>query len=297
MTIDNSTFLPPALDAERLEIAGRAGPLSYYVAGDGPPLLLLHSINAAGSAFEIQPMFERYRATRRVYAPDLPGFGFSDRSDRDYSPRLYTDAVHDMLDQVGGNEPVDAVALSLSAEFLARAVNEQPGRFRRLILITPTGFRGGSEALREPEGTTREMPWLRSVLTVPLWRRALYDSLVRPRVIRYFLKRTWGSDNYDEGMAAYADLASHQPGAEHAPYAFLSGGLFSKDIRNVYERLELPVWLPHATCGDFKDFSGAEWARERANWTVQPFEGGALPHFERPDEFFADADRFLEYDR
>jgi pimeloyl-ACP methyl ester carboxylesterase len=97
-------------------------------------------------------------------------------------------------------------------------------------------------------------------------------------------------------MAAYADLTSHQPGAEHAPYAFLSGGLFSKDIRTVYERLEMPVWLPHATRGDFKNFSGADWARESAHWTVQPFDSGALPHFERPDEFFAAADEFL-YDK
>ncbi len=293
MTTYAPASLPPALDAERLEFAGRAGRLSYYVAGVGPPLLLFHSINAAGSAFEVGPVFERYRHARRVYAPDLPGFGFADRSRRDYSVRLYTDAIHDMLDQVPGNEPVDALALSLSAEFLARAASERPERFRRLILITPTGFRGDSNALREPEGTTREIPWLRTVLTVPLWRRALYAQLVRPSVIRYFLKRTWGSDDYDEGMAAYADLTSHQPGAEHAPYAFLSGGLFSKDIRSVYERLELPVWLPHGTHGDFRDFSGADWARERANWTVQPFDTGALPHFERPDEFFAAADRFL----
>jgi len=176
-------------------------------------------------------------------------------------------------------------------------VTLQPGRFRRLILITPTGFRGDSDDLREPEGTTREVPWLHRVLTVPLWRRALYAQLVRPRVLRYFLKRTWGSENIDEPMAAYADVMSHQPGAEHAPYAFLSGALFSKDIRNVYERLDLPVWLPHATRGDFKDFSGAAWARERDHWTVQPFDSGALPHFEQPDEFFAAADRYLQADR
>ena len=255
-------------------------------------MLLLHSINAAASAFEVRPIFEHYRTARRVYAPDLPGFGFSDRSQRDYSVRLYTDAVHDMLDQIPGNEPVDAMALSLSAEFLARAVSEQPARFRRLVLITPTGFRGDSNALREPEGTTRLKPWLKRVLTVPLWRRGLYAQLVRPRIIRYFLKRTWGSENYDEAMAAYADLTSHQPGAEHAPYAFLLGGLFSKDIRDVYERLEQPVWLPHAMRGDFKDFRGADWARKRANWTVQPFDTGALPHFERPAEFFASAEKW-----
>jgi pimeloyl-ACP methyl ester carboxylesterase len=296
LSVTDTQTLPKALDAERVTFDGRAGPLSYYVAGSGAPLLLAHSINAAGSAFEVKPIFERYRGTRRVYAPDLPGFGFSDRSDRDYSVRLYTDAVHDMADRIAAEtkaSPIDALALSLSSEFLARAASENPDRFRSLAFVTPTGFRGNSDALREPEGTTREMAWLYNVLTVPLWRRGLYGLLVKPTVIRYFLKRTWGSDDYDEGLAAYDDLTTHQPGAEHAPYAFLSGRLFSKDIRDVYERLRMPVWLPHGTRGDFKDFSGADWARQRSNWLVQPFDGGALPHFEHPVTFFSAFDRFL----
>lgn len=285
--------LPDAVDAQRHEFTGTAGAQSYYAAGDGPPLLLLHSINAAGSVFEVKPIFEHYRDSYCVYAPDLPGFGFSDRSDRDYSVRLYTDAIHDMLARIPGDEPVDAIALSLSSEFLARAASESPERFRSLTFVTPTGFRSNSDALREPEGTTREMRWLYNVLTVPLWRKPLYGALVKPSVIRYFLKRTWGSDNYDDALAAYDDVTTHQPGAEHAPYAFLSGRLFSKDIRDVYEQLNMPVWLPHGTRGDFKDFSGADWARDRSNWNVQAFDSGALPHFELPQAFFESADRFL----
>lgn len=270
----------------------RAGPISYYVAGDGPPMLLLHSINAAGSAFEVKPIFEHFRRTRRVFVPDLPGFGFSDRSERDYSVRLYTDAVHDLVDEVSSDEPIDALALSLTSEFLARAASESPDRFRSLVLVTPTGFNRGADRLREPAGSTREMPWLYKFLTVPLWRESLYGLLVKPKVIRYFLKRTNGSDEFDAALAAYDDLTSHQSGAENAPYAFLAGGLFSKDIRNVYESLTMPVWLPHATRGDFKDFRGADWARADSRWTVEAIEGGALPHFESPRAFFERAEAF-----
>lgn len=292
--------LPKAVDAERLEFTGRAGALSYYVAGDGPPMLLIHSINAAGSAYEVRPIFEHYRATHRVYAPDLPGFGFSERSEREYGVRLYADAIHDMLERIGadrGEAAVDALALSLSSEFLARAATEAPERFDTLALVTPTGFTAGSEKLREPAGSTREVPLLHAALTVPLWRKGIYNLLVSPKVIRYFLKRTWGSDDYDEGLAAYDDLATHQPGAEHAPYAFLSGRLFSKDIRDVYERLEMPVWLGHGTRGDFRDFRGADWTAGRDNWTVRAFDTGALPHFERPAEFFAAYTGFLTRNR
>ena len=294
MSEDTVPPLPPALDAERHEFVGRAGAQSFYSAGEGRPLVLFHSINAAGSAFEMRPVFEHYRHTRRVFAPDLPGYGFSDRSARDYSPRLFTDAVHDMLDQVPADVPVDAMALSLTSEFLARAASERAERFRSLTFITPTGFDRRSHKLRAPEGETREVRGLHKVLTLPLWRRGLYRALTRPGVIRYFLKRTSGSDHFDEALAAYCEVTTRQPGAEHVVYAFLSARLFSKDIRDVYERLEMPVWVPHATRGDFKDFSGADWAREADNWTVQPIEGGALPHFEVPEAFFAAADAFLK---
>ena len=286
------TELPPALDAERLTIDHRAGLISYYVAGQGAPMLLLHSIYAAGSAFEVKPIFEHFRRTRRVYVPDLPGFGFSDRSARDYTVRLYTDAIHDLVDVIGSDAPIDALSLSLTSEFLARAATENPEPFRSLAFVTPTGFTRGSDRLREPTGSTREMRWLYGLLTVPLWRESLYRLLVKPSVIRYFLKRTNGSDDFDEDLAAYDDVTSHQPGAEHAPYAFLAGGLFSKDIRNIYESLMMPVWLPHATRGDFKDFRGADWARASDQWTVEAIAGGALPHFESPDVFFQQADAF-----
>jgi hypothetical protein len=65
--------LPAAVSGERFEFASRAGRLSAYVAGEGPPLLLLHSVNAAASAAEVRPLHEHYRATRTVFSLDLPG--------------------------------------------------------------------------------------------------------------------------------------------------------------------------------------------------------------------------------
>jgi pimeloyl-ACP methyl ester carboxylesterase len=288
--------LTHALEADRREYHDRAGRLSIYRAGQGAPLLLAHSINAAGSAYEVRPLFEHYRARRRVFAPDLPGFGFSDRSRRRYDVRLYVDALHDAVDRAledTGASALDALALSLSSEFLARAALERPERFRSLALVTPTGFTASSDRLRDAPGTTREMPRLAAVLEFPVWRRGLYRLLVTPASVRYFLRRTWGSADIDHDLAAYDDLTTHQPGAEHAPLAFLSGRLFSRDIRSVYEQLPMPVWLAHGTLGDFSDFRGSAWTRNRANWTVQAFDTGALPHFEQPAAFCDAYDRFL----
>ena len=76
------TPLPAAVSGDRFEFDSAAGRLSAYVAGQGPPLLLVHSVNAAASAAEVCPLHEHYRAHRTVFSIDLPGYGHSERSDR-----------------------------------------------------------------------------------------------------------------------------------------------------------------------------------------------------------------------
>lgn len=288
--------LPAALSGVRHEMTGRAGRLSCYVAGEGEPLLLIHSINAAASAFEIAPVFEHMKAKRRVYALDLPGYGFSDRSERSYDIGLFVEAIRDVSDLIAkecGEKAVDALAVSLSSEFLARAARDRPERFRTLTLVTPTGFNRSGADRRGPEGRSLEVRGVYRTVTFPLWREGLFSLLVSEKSIRYFLRRTFGSKNVPPELVRYSYLTSHQPGASRAPFAFLSARLFSADIRNVYESLTLPVFVPHATRGDFKDFSGAGWARERGNWRFMPFEAGALPYFELPDAFLAVFEEFL----
>ncbi len=68
-------------------------------------------------------------------------------------------------------------------------------------------------------------------------------------------KKTWGSPNIDEGLAAYDYITTHQPGAQHAPYYFVSGYLFSQDILQIYHSLTMPVWMVHGVRGDFVDYT------------------------------------------
>jgi pimeloyl-ACP methyl ester carboxylesterase len=300
--VPHALNLPPALAGERREFSGRAGRLSYYVAGPelsagAAPLLLIHSVNAAASAYEVRPLFDHYRQTRRVYALDLPGFGFSERSKREYTPRLFTDAVLDMLDEIArerGPEPVDALALSLGSEFLARAATEQAGRFATIALISPTGFRTGDSFYGAP-GSNRGLPLLNKVYEFPLWSRPFFDLLNSRASQRYFLSKTFGSNEaIDQGLLVYDYLTAHQPGAQHAPFSFISAIPFSADINQIYDTLELPVWLAHGVRGDFTDYSGTQKLAARPRWELRVFQTGALPHFEQPDEFFAAYDAFME---
>lgn len=260
--------LPPAVSGDLLEHRGAAGRLAYYVADERPPMLLLHSINTAASTIEIKPIYERMKSRFRVYSPDLPGFGHSDRSKRPYDIDLYACAVRDMVGLIGEAQPgqkIHGVAISLAAEFLARVAAEDQSRFASLTLLTPTGLNKSAERLTEP-GKNLEIPVFFAVFEFPVWRGALYKALTSKGSIRYFLKRTYGGPNVDEEMVEYDYISTNQPGAANAPYAFLSGRLFSKDIRLLCEKLSVPIWVPHGTRGDFKDFSGADWTASRDNW-------------------------------
>lgn len=293
----NPAPLPPPFDGERLSCTRRAGRLSYTAKGRGAPVLLLHSINAAACAYEVRPIWEAASPNRRYYAPDLPGFGHSDRSDRRYDQTLYVDAIADMLDEIEaahGPVPVDVVALSLTCEFLARAVVRAPHRFRRLAFVTPTGFQKGAGRLTGPAGATREVPGVNAVVSLPLLGDALWGALVSRPSIRFFLQKTFGSKDIDEGLFTYCYLTAHQPGAKYAPLAFVTGRLFSADVRSLYGQLTLPIWVARATRGDFADFSEAGWLADRTNWTVEPFPTGALVHFQDPARFMAGLETFLD---
>lgn len=285
------THLEPAVAGERFQVDG----LTCHTAGRGAPLLLVHTVNAAASAAEVRPLFDHWRASRTVFAPDLPGFGLSPRTDRDYTPRLMTDALHAVVAQIRkrcGPVPVDAVGVSLGCEFLARAAAEKAAHFGRLALVSPTGFRG-TRPLRGAPGSTREIPGMHALLRQPLWAERAFRALTRPGVVRHFLEKSWGGKGIDETMWAYAVATAAQPGAHHAPLQFLSGKLFSADIHSVYESLTQPVWMSHGVRGDFTDYRSKTIVEKRPNWRFSEFPTGAMPYFEVPDRFLPVFDGFL----
>ena len=257
LAIDHNVMLPEAVPGERkVYESQRAGRLSYYFTRSqtGRPLVLIHSVNAAASAYEMRPLFLQYRDRRPVFALELPGFGFSERSDRIYTPRLYEEAVLDFLStQVG--EPADVVALSLSCEFAARAAMTQPELFNSLALISPTGFDlGKGKRSSQQVGRSGGGNFLHSLLAVPLWSRPFYDALTTRSSIEYFLKQSF-VDDVPQDLIDYDYATAHQPGAEHAPLYFISGKLFTLDIReSVYNRLQVPTLVIY----DRDNFTGFE---------------------------------------
>ncbi len=287
--------LPAAVPGEQQRVTCEAGEITVYDAGVGPPLLLVHSINAAASAAEMLPLQQHFVASRRVFCVDLPGYGLSERRDIAYSPRLMSDGIDaavTLIRKLCGDSPVDAAALSLSCEYLAQSAVRAPSAYRSLALISPTGFRGKSP-LRGAPGSDRGIAWLYRILRAFGDGESAYKQLTRPGVIRYFLRRTWGSKAIDEALWKYDIETVHAPSARFAPLRFLSGYLFSGDIHTTYEALSVPVWMSHGVRGDFVDYRNKTLVERRANWRFSIYPTGALPHFELPERFCEDYQRFL----
>ncbi|WP_189087507.1 alpha/beta fold hydrolase [Deinococcus ruber] len=235
-----TSTLTAAFSADRYSfVLPDFGNVGYYVdkTGTGRPLLLLTSINAAASAYEMRPIFQAYRGSRPVYVLEWPGFGSSDRPDVRYTPELMTSALKAMVDIIGAD--VDVVALSLGSEFAARGALTEP-RIRSLVLISPTGM-GSAQGTTQEAAATEKAQNLYNGLAYPLWSGALYALIASPPSIRYFLSGSFEGAP-DQGLVDYSYVSTRQPGAKYAPLYFISGLLFNADAYNaLYSKLTQPV--------------------------------------------------------
>lgn len=234
--------LPAAVEAKRgIVTTLDAGAMSYYVDDKGKrstrPLVLVHGIHAAASAFEMRNLFEEFRGERPVYAVDLPGYGFSERGNTRYTATTYIHAIQHLLRHVANERPgerADLVVLSLSSEYAAAAVAELPELVHSLIMISPTGFNRPNERPR-----AGAPGWLKA--TADGLGELFYDALVTRTALQYYLRKSFAGP-VDEDLLEYCYATSHQPGAHHAPLAFVAGELFPKTApQQVYAKVTVPV--------------------------------------------------------
>ena len=178
-------------------IAGRGNVISsfdietnYHDSGDGPPVVLLHGSGPGVSAWTnwkrvIPALSDKFR----VIAPDLPGFGYTERKpDLQYDMKLWTKHLIAFLDALElpkvslvGNSFGGSLALAAAARF--------PDRFDRLALMgTPCdkfvmspGLRAGwdyepsREAMR---ATMAHFPYDPAIITDELVEDRYQASLI-----------------------------------------------------------------------------------------------------------------------
>jgi 4,5:9,10-diseco-3-hydroxy-5,9,17-trioxoandrosta-1(10),2-diene-4-oate hydrolase len=133
----------------------------YWAEGDeGSNVILIHGLGASADIWmhNISALAKKHR----VYAPDLVGFGRSDKPRVKYSPSYMTAFINDFMTALNiknacliGQSLGGGVALLHHLRF--------PGRVQKLVLADSAGL-------------GREMPWAMRLATVPLLGESMVMS-------------------------------------------------------------------------------------------------------------------------
>ncbi len=115
----------------------------YIKTGNGPPLVLLHTLRTQLDIF--QKVIPALSKDFTVYAFDYPGHGWSDIPDTDYTPDLFNDSVAKFLEKMNLNDVLVAgVSIGGSIPLmLAGAGNE---RIKAIVSVNPYDYAGKGAA-------------------------------------------------------------------------------------------------------------------------------------------------------
>ena len=116
---------------------GRDSLISYLDIGNGPPLLLIHG--GHGGWYHWIANVEALARTRRVIAPDMPGFGASSALTGTATLPRVADELLGLLDALR-IEQIDIVAFSFGACVAACIADLARGRVRSLAIVNPAGM-------------------------------------------------------------------------------------------------------------------------------------------------------------
>lgn len=154
--------MKPELRWDRTVVAG--GDALFGVAGEGPPIVLLHGWGLAHRTYR-RALRELAQHGAQVWAPALPGFGGTPELPADeLSLRGFAAWVIAFLDAVGLDQPVTLVGHSFGGGVAIQAAHDAPGRVSRLVCVNSIG---GS-------AWTEERGVVRSLAQRPLWDWGLH---------------------------------------------------------------------------------------------------------------------------
>ena len=212
--------LTPAVSGERREIDERRRAAQLLCGRRRPAALLIHSINAAASAYEVKPIYDAMRRhKRRVYSVELPGFGFSDRSDRPYTdPPVHRCRPRHAGPDRGRDRPQPSMrwrSRSVASSWPAPPWKSRSG-LRTLAFVTPDRLQPGTSAWRPADQASREVPGLYRIFSFP----SVGPGLLQPadeQAKHPLFPGTPGVPNRSMKMVEYDYLTTHQPGAGTPP--------------------------------------------------------------------------------
>ena len=255
--------------------------VAYTVRGQGPPILLVHSLHAAAWSYEWRANVDALSRYHTIYTVDLLGFGRSARPATRYTAQLFLALLSDFAARVIG-VPCTLAGSGLTAAYATVLGARDPGRFPSLVLIEPVGLvRLNDDSSDAADSVSRV------AIGTPVFGTAVFNTLVSDRSIRQYLEEVYADNKLvtDELVHVYYE-AAHQPGAKHAPAALMANQL-NVDVRSSLRRLAQPallVWGEQATVTPVEELRAFKVLKPDFEVAVL-HPAGDLPHSERAEEF------------
>ena len=125
------------LDQRTIVLGLRVHYLQAGVAGS--PVILLHGAGTDSARLSWEQAIGPLAQNHRVYAPDLPGYGESDRPDIDYTSDFYVGFLGGLMDVLGVAR-ASLVGLSMGGAIALGSVLRWPERVDRLVLVDAYGL-------------------------------------------------------------------------------------------------------------------------------------------------------------
>ncbi len=283
-TADLPPDLPGTTSGEWTLIDGLR--VQFAHAGTGPALVLVHGL--LGYSFSWRQVIPSFAGRFEVFAPDLPGTGFSD-----CDPRLdccLTSAARRLLgflDAVGIGS-CDLVGSSYGGTTALMLAALAPSRIRRLVLVSPANPWSRLGRIRLALLRNRVPAMLFPIVARPM--RPLHDL---------FLRRMWGNPRRitPEVYRGYSAPLRRQGTLEHAVKIVRTWKEDMRDLQAVLPQLRnVPTLLVWGSKDRAVDAASAEPLRsnfQSAQFAV--IEGaGHLPYEECPEEFVRIVNGFLQ---
>jgi pimeloyl-ACP methyl ester carboxylesterase len=219
---------------ERAEVLLHGHRVMFTIAGQGPPVILIHGI--AGRAAQWDKTIELLAETNTVVAPDLMGHGESAKPRGDYSLGAHASGIRDLL--VGlGIERASIVGHSLGGGIAMQFAYQFPERCERLVLVSS----GGLGADVSPLLRAATLPGSEIVLPLLAHPRVLEIASLIPRALGRIGLRTRA--DLTEMARGYQSLSN--PEARSAFIHTLRGVIDPTGQRiNASDRLYLASKMP-----------------------------------------------------
>ena len=192
----------------------KGGRIRYFVAGEGPPLVLVHGLGgSAANWWELAPLLAR---ERRLVMPDLPGHGGSDPLAAVASLGAFADRVAAVAEREDAL-PAPVVGHSLGGLVVLHLTLRHPSSVAKLVLAASAGLSTGTR-------------FQRSLLSVSM--------VLRPgRLVARQTDRVIRSPRLRRALFGAYYVADPLGMTERAVRGFLAGHLLHTDIATAWRAL------------------------------------------------------------